>query len=83
MPKMIDGSIACRISYAPESSGRKYYCDHCGKTFDDREYLPCDEIKTEDFIFPKREDGKSTEVTELPVKTVEVGSVTVKPLRRK
>lgn len=42
MPKIVDGSIACRISYAPESSGRKFYCDHCGGYFDDREYPPCD-----------------------------------------
>ena len=44
MPKMVDGSIACRISYAPEYSGKKFYCDHCGETFDDREQPPCEAV---------------------------------------
>jgi hypothetical protein len=42
MPKMVNGSVVCRISFAPESTGKKFYCDHCGELFDDRHDLPCD-----------------------------------------
>lgn len=46
MPKMIGGSIACRISYAPETSGKKFYCDFCGEFFDDRHEPPCEVRET-------------------------------------
>lgn len=46
MVKMIDGRIACRISLAPESYGKKFYCDHCGEFFDDRASPPCEAVVT-------------------------------------
>lgn len=63
MPKMVDGSIACRISYAPEYSGKKFYCDHCGETFDDREKPPCEAVVSQ---HPPAITGRGTLVDKLP-----------------
>jgi hypothetical protein len=43
MVKMIYGRIACKISQAPSYVSWKYYCDFCGKYFNDRDSPPCDE----------------------------------------
>lgn len=42
MPKIIDGSVACRIGLAPEHTGKKLYCDYCKEFFDSREHPPCE-----------------------------------------
>ena len=31
----------CRVSLSWVSVGPRYYCDWCGKYFDDREHPPC------------------------------------------
>jgi hypothetical protein len=36
---MIDGSVACRISYGPSGG---FYCDYCKEEFKSRHELPCE-----------------------------------------
>lgn len=74
---MIGGSIACRVSLAPEYAGKKFYCDFCGEFFDDRDNPPCDAAPSQEVV--EEPTVEAAEVQETPAAVDEVPAAAETP----